>query len=285
MADPQALVISNAAKDAYDFLGSARRANSAIAQAVIYRRDRAEIERGLYGVRRGEARGEGGGLAAAAQAHPQCADQADEVGRLWLRLSTTITTRRTRFPARTISRANSAGRPSMIRSDRGFEREIRKRLDYWAKAPQPRRGTENRCPQRLTVTLTAACARPRPHARNGSCDSGPRGKSGPGDIREPSRANDLQNRAVLPASASRRSSSGQARAPWCEIWIKTRGSRPGASKPGFRVRGPSDPWQRETCPDGMAAGAEAGGAAAADQGADRHRHGRRSQRSAGRPVS
>ena len=44
LADPQALVIANAAKDAYDFLGSPE-GELAIAQAVIYVRDRAEIER------------------------------------------------------------------------------------------------------------------------------------------------------------------------------------------------------------------------------------------------
>jgi hypothetical protein len=49
-------------------------------------RDRAEIERGLCGLRAGDAGGAGGGLAAAAQAHPQCADQADEDRGLWPRL-------------------------------------------------------------------------------------------------------------------------------------------------------------------------------------------------------
>ena len=45
-------------------------------------RHRAEIERRLCGVRRGEARGGGERLALAAEAHPQRADQADEAGRL-----------------------------------------------------------------------------------------------------------------------------------------------------------------------------------------------------------
>ena len=59
--------------------------------------------------------GEGGRLAAAAQAHPQCADQADEVREATARATNTTTTRRTRFPARTISRKRSAGRRSTIR--------------------------------------------------------------------------------------------------------------------------------------------------------------------------
>jgi putative ATPase len=70
LADPQALVIANAAKDTYDFLGSPE-GELAIAQALVYcatapkRRD---------------------GLAGAAQDDPQRAHQADETGRLRRRL-------------------------------------------------------------------------------------------------------------------------------------------------------------------------------------------------------
>ena len=85
LADPQALVICNAAKDAYDFLGSPE-GELAIAAGGDLCRDRAEIERGLRRLWRGQARRQGGRLAAAAQAHPQRADQADEVGRLRPRL-------------------------------------------------------------------------------------------------------------------------------------------------------------------------------------------------------
>ena len=81
MADPQALVITNAAKDAYDFLGQPRGRTRAGAGGDLCR-DRAEIERGLCCVRRGEARRQGRRFAAAAKAHPQRADQADAVGRL-----------------------------------------------------------------------------------------------------------------------------------------------------------------------------------------------------------
>ncbi len=59
LADPQALVISNAAKDAYDFLGSPE-GELAIAQAVIYVRDRAEIECRLCRLRRRHAHRQGG---------------------------------------------------------------------------------------------------------------------------------------------------------------------------------------------------------------------------------
>ena len=47
LADPQALVVCNAAKDAYDFLGSPE-GELALAQAVDLSRHRAEIERRLY---------------------------------------------------------------------------------------------------------------------------------------------------------------------------------------------------------------------------------------------
>ena len=100
--------------------------------------DRAQIERRLRRLRRRDAHRPGSRLAAAAQAYSQCADQADEVGRLWRRLRNTTTTRPTRFPARTISPRGSAARQFYDPPERGFEREIRKRLDYWAKLRRER---------------------------------------------------------------------------------------------------------------------------------------------------
>ena len=62
LADPQALVIANAAKDAYDFLGSPGRRTRDRAGGDLCR-DRAEIERRLHRFRRGErAAKEGGSL-------------------------------------------------------------------------------------------------------------------------------------------------------------------------------------------------------------------------------
>ena len=55
LADPQALVICNAAKDAYDFLGSAGGRTRDRAGGDLCR-DRAEIERGLYGLWRRRCR-------------------------------------------------------------------------------------------------------------------------------------------------------------------------------------------------------------------------------------
>ena len=85
LADPQALVIANAAKDAYDFLGSPE-GELAIAEAVIYIATAPKSNAAYVGVRRGHAHRQGGRLAVAAQAHPQRADQADEDRRLRLGL-------------------------------------------------------------------------------------------------------------------------------------------------------------------------------------------------------
>ena len=139
LADPQALVVANAAKDAYDFLGSPE-GELAHRRGGDLCRHRAEIERDLHGLRRGQAHREGGGLVAAAEAHPQRADQADEDRRLRLGLRIRPRQPKTRSPARTISRNRSAASKFYNPPERGFEREIRKRLDYWAKLRRERSG-------------------------------------------------------------------------------------------------------------------------------------------------
>ncbi len=128
LADPQALVICNAAKEAYDFLGSPE-GELAIAEAVIYRRHRAEVERGLPRLWCGDAHRQGSGLAAAAQAHPQCADQADALGRLWRRLR--LRPRRARgflrtglFPGAARPSDSSTIRPSAASSARSESASI-----------------------------------------------------------------------------------------------------------------------------------------------------------------
>ena len=55
LADPQALVVAIAAKDAYDYLGSPE-GELALARGGRLSRHRAEIERGLHRLRRGDAR-------------------------------------------------------------------------------------------------------------------------------------------------------------------------------------------------------------------------------------
>ena len=85
LADPQALVICNAAKEAYDFLGSPE-GELAIAQAVIYLATAPKSNAAYVAFGAAMRDGEGGRFAAAAKAHSQFADQADEVRRLWRRL-------------------------------------------------------------------------------------------------------------------------------------------------------------------------------------------------------
>ena len=77
LADPQALVVANAAKDAYDYLGSPE-GRTRFRRGLRLSRHRAEIERRLHGLQGGHRGGQAARLAAAAQAHPQRPDQADE---------------------------------------------------------------------------------------------------------------------------------------------------------------------------------------------------------------
>ena len=109
LADPAALVQANAAKDAYDFLGSSgRRAGAGASHRLS--RHRAEIEcRPIWPSKPRPARGEGGRFAAAAQAHSQRADHADEAGGLWPRLRLRSQRGRRRSRARTISRTAWSG--------------------------------------------------------------------------------------------------------------------------------------------------------------------------------
>ncbi|MGY4351174.1 putative ATPase [Bradyrhizobium sp. GM7.3] len=81
LADPQALVIANAAKDAFDFLGHPE-GELAIAQAVVYLATAPKSNAVYTAFGKAMQVAKQAGLAAAAETHPQLADQADEVGRL-----------------------------------------------------------------------------------------------------------------------------------------------------------------------------------------------------------
>ena len=85
LADPQALVMANAAKEAFDFLGSPE-GELAIAQAVIYVATAPKSNAGYAAYGAAKRVAQGGRLAVAAQAYSQRADQSDEIGRLWPRL-------------------------------------------------------------------------------------------------------------------------------------------------------------------------------------------------------
>ena len=139
LADPQALVQALAAKDAYDFLGSPE-GELALAQAVDLSGHRAQIERGLCRLRRGDARGQGARQPGAAQAHPQRADQADEGGRLRRRLRLRPRRAGGLLGPELLPRRHGARSSSTTPDGRGFEREIKKRLEHWAKLRAKRGG-------------------------------------------------------------------------------------------------------------------------------------------------
>ncbi len=131
LADPQAVVQALAAKDVYDFLGSPE-GELALAQACVYLATAPKIDRGLHRLQEGDAAGEGNRLGHAAEDHPQCADQDDEGAGIRRQATNTIPTSLTGFPDRTIFPTRWAGKPFYDPPDKGFEREIRKRLDWWA---------------------------------------------------------------------------------------------------------------------------------------------------------
>ncbi len=81
LADPQALVVANAAKDAYDFLGSPE-GELAIAEAVVYVATAPKSNAVYTAFNAAKRSGQDPRLADPAQDHPQRADQADARGRL-----------------------------------------------------------------------------------------------------------------------------------------------------------------------------------------------------------
>ena len=85
LADPQALAIANAAKDAYDFLGSPE-GELAIAQAVIYLATAPKSNAAYVAYKRRYPHRERGRFAGAAETHSECADEAYERRRLFGRL-------------------------------------------------------------------------------------------------------------------------------------------------------------------------------------------------------
>ena len=76
LADPQALVIANAAKDAYDFLGSPE-GELAIAEAIVYVATAPKSNALYKAFSAAQALAKSARLADAAQDHPQRADQID----------------------------------------------------------------------------------------------------------------------------------------------------------------------------------------------------------------
>ncbi len=115
LADPQALVIANAAKDAFDFLGHPE-GELAIAQAVVYLATAPKSNAVYTAFKAAMQVAKQAGSAAAAKAHPQFPDQADEVGRL--RRGLRIRPRRPRRLLRPGLLSGSPGPPDLLRPAR-----------------------------------------------------------------------------------------------------------------------------------------------------------------------
>lgn len=136
LADPQALVICNAAKDAYDFLGSPE-GELAIAQAIIYvaTAPKSNAAYVAYGAARRAAK-EGGSLLPPKHIlnAPTRLMKDEGYGRGYAYDHDTedAFSGQDYFPEK-MGRQTFYDPP-----ERGFEREIRKRLDYWAKLRKDR---------------------------------------------------------------------------------------------------------------------------------------------------
>jgi putative ATPase len=136
LADPQALVLANAAKDAYDFLGSPE-GELAIAQAVIYvaTAPKSNAAYMAYGAAMRTARQAGSLLPPKHILNaPTKLMQAQGYGRGYDydHNAPDAFSGQDYFP-------EGLGRQTFYDPpERGFEREIRKRLDYWAKLRKDR---------------------------------------------------------------------------------------------------------------------------------------------------
>ena len=115
LADPQALVVANAAKDAYDFLGSPE-GELAIAEAVVYVATAPKSNAIYKAFGAAQALAKAHGSLDAAEDHPQRADAAHEARGLRRRLTNTTTTRPTPSAARTTGPRRSAAASSTSRS-------------------------------------------------------------------------------------------------------------------------------------------------------------------------
>ena len=131
LADPQALVIANAAKDAYDFLGSPE-GELAIAEAVVYvaTAPKSNAVYAAFGAAKRTAK-EAGSLLPPKHVlnAPTRLMQEEGYGAGYEYDHDTVEafSGQDYFP-------ESLGRQSFYNPpERGFEREIRKRLEYWAK--------------------------------------------------------------------------------------------------------------------------------------------------------
>jgi putative ATPase len=139
LADPQALVVANAAKDAYDFLGSPE-GELAIAQAVLYvaTAPKSNAAYTAFGAAKQVAKEHGSLLPPKHILNsPTNLMKAEGYGAGYLYDHVTAEgfSGQDYFP-------EALGRHTFYDPpERGFEREIRKRLDYWAKLRKERGGS------------------------------------------------------------------------------------------------------------------------------------------------
>jgi putative ATPase len=138
LADPQALVIANAAKDAYDFLGSPE-GELAIAEAVIYvaTAPKSNAAYMAFGAAKRAAKGAGSLLPPKHILNAPTRLMKEEgygTDYDYDHDAPDAFSGQDYFP-------EALGRQTFYDPpDRGFEREIRKRLDYWAKLRRERGG-------------------------------------------------------------------------------------------------------------------------------------------------
>ncbi len=139
LADPQALVIANAAKDAYDFLGSPE-GELAIAQAVIYiaTAPKSNAAYVAYGEAMRVAKEAGSLLPPKHILNAPTGLMKSEgygAGYDYDHDAPDAFSGQDYFP-------EALGRQTFYDPlERGFEREIRKRLEYWAKLRKEKGGT------------------------------------------------------------------------------------------------------------------------------------------------
>jgi putative ATPase len=139
LADPQALVIANAAKDAYDFLGSPE-GELAIAEAVIYvaTAPKSNAAYAAFGAAMRTAKEAGSLLPPKHILNAPTKLMKTEgygSGYEYDHVAEEAFSGQDYFP-------ESLGRQTFYDPpERGFEREIRKRLEYWAKLRRERSGT------------------------------------------------------------------------------------------------------------------------------------------------
>src|SRR5690606_21339660 len=136
LADPQALVIANAAKDAYDFLGSPE-GELAIAQAVVYcaTSPKSNAAYAAFGAAMRTAR-EAGSLVP--PKHILNAPTGLMKGEGYGRGYSYDHDAEEAFSGQDYFPEALARQTFYDPPERGFEREIRKRLDFWAKLRRER---------------------------------------------------------------------------------------------------------------------------------------------------